>query len=258
MIRRKKQMGKRFGAFLLVAFLAGVSPPATAQGVLPSKPGVARLVGLLEKGNASYGKLRDYRALFVKREKSGVGMGEEEKIFLKFEKPFKIFMKWMNTQKKGLQVLYERGRHRGKLLIHKPGILSHVAPVISLDQSSPWVRQGSASYHIEDAGIGAFLKDFTGAVLDARRKGCLKVKWTKKNVSDVTFLKTNKDSIYFAYRVRVGFDEITGLPIHMRLFDWNNRLMGIYEYRELKLNAGSDKEFEKEIDRHLLKIYSSP
>ncbi|MBI2095233.1 MAG: DUF1571 domain-containing protein [Candidatus Omnitrophica bacterium] len=249
-------MRKTIGMICVVLTLAGGASRA-GQDAVSADPEAARLAGFLEKGNASYGRLKDYRAVFVKRETSDGVVGEEEKIFLRFEKPFKIFMKWLNTEKKGLQVMYERGRHKGKLLIHKPGILFRLAPVIALDPSSPWVRQGSASYDIEDAGIGTFLEDFTKAVAHSERSGNLRVKWLEENISDVTFLKSQKDAIYFAQRVRVGFDERTALPVSMSLFDWEDRLIGTYEYHELSLNTGPDPAFKKEIDRHLLKIYAA-
>ena len=220
-------------------------------------PEAKRLFDVLGEGLSSYEKLRDYRAKFIKKERSGSELAEEEEIFLKFEKPFKIFMKWLNTGKRGVEVFYERGRNNGKLVIHQPGLLLGLAPVIFLDQNSPWVREGSASYNIEDAGIGTFLADFTKAVISAGNEKKLKVEWPKERVSDVTFLESKKDTIYFAYRVRVLFDEKTSLPIRMELFDWHDTPMGIYEYRDLALNVGEDTEFKKEINRHLLKVYRS-
>src|SRR5262245_36033987 len=83
----------------------------------------AQLDGILTQSEQAYAQVNDYRAIFEKQEKSDTGLGERETIFLKFEKPFKIFMHWLDTHKKGLQVLYERGKRDGKLAIHQPGLL---------------------------------------------------------------------------------------------------------------------------------------
>lgn len=263
-----------FSAGYLAACLAlgaanGLAEPDAGAGVsefkqMAANPEEARLAALLEKGMSAYEGLRDYRAVFHKQENSNGRPGPVEKIYLKFEKPFKIFLGWMNTQKKGLQVFYERGRHDGKLAVHTPGILSAVRPVIFLDQDSPWVRAGSASYDIEDAGIGTFLYDFVGAVLHAARERKLRVIFSEKKSAgdldgdrvDVIFRNSRKSSIYFAYRVRVIFDGKTGLPVQMELFDWENRPTGIYAYRDLKLNVGLDGEFKRLINKHLLKVYN--
>ncbi len=224
-----------------------------------------QLAEILEKSLDTYESMNGYRAIFYKTERSDAGLGEKEKIFLKFEKPWKIFMGWLNTEKKGLQVVYERGKNNGKLAIHKPGLLWGLAPVIFLDQNSPWIRQGSASYDIEDAGIGTFLYDFTKAVIRAAREKKLKIIFDRTPASatsegksvDVTFLESNENSGYFAYRVKVKFHKESHLPVAMELIDWQNRTIGIYEYEELSINVGEDFEFMRQINRQLLKIYES-
>ncbi|MGH7197775.1 MAG: DUF1571 domain-containing protein [Candidatus Omnitrophota bacterium] len=233
----------------LLADLAGMKSVASAEA------GEAKLAALLEEGLRSYEGLRDYRAIFEKTELSKGTLGPTEKIYLKFEKPWKIYMGWLNTPKKGLQIVYERGKHDGKLAIHKPGLFLGFAPVIFLEQSSPWVREGSEAYNIEDAGIGTFLFDFTKAVIRGARENRLKVEFREKK-ADITFIDSKKDKDYFAYRVTVLFDEENHLPVWMELFDWENRTTGIYAYEDLKINVGIDEDFKRQINRHLFKIYS--
>ncbi len=224
-------------------------------------PNQERLLKILEEGNQFYGTVENYRARFEKQEASSGQLQEKETIFLKFEKPFKIFMKWMNTSKKGLQVVYERGKHGGKLAIHKPGLGLGLIPVVFLDQNSPWVREGSQAYDIEDAGIGTFLEDFTQAVHRAREAGQLKVEFLDSETvliekADVIFDGTDEKSGYFAYRVVVDFDLATALPIRMSLYDWQNQPTGIYAYEDLKINLRSeDGEFKNEIQRQLYRVY---
>lgn len=231
--------------------------------VSPCAADEARFLALLQKSVASYEKVKDYTAIFHKTETDEGKTGPEEIIFLKFEKPFKIFMGWLNTKKKGLQVLYERGRHDGKLVIHKPGLLLGLAPVIFLDQNSPWVKEGSATYDIEDAGIGTFLKDFDRAVTAAKKQEKLTVTALQKTDAGeefgVTFEDSAKDPVYFAYRIKVLFDAHNHLPVRMELFDWENQPTGIYFYDNLLLNVGSDDpEFKKQINRRLAKAYAVP
>ncbi|MBI3316303.1 MAG: DUF1571 domain-containing protein, partial [Candidatus Omnitrophica bacterium] len=271
-----------FLVFLWAFSLGGFSGPAHAvgtrelasglvllKGESPQGPEPARLAGLLDKALDSYESMRDYRAVFYKREKSGSGLGETEKIFLKFEKPFKVFMKWLNTDKKGLQVVYGRGENRGRLAVHKPGLGVGLLPVIYLDPGSPWIRKGSASYNIEDVGIGTFLFDFTKAVLRGFREeklhivshGTVREGTFLGEKVEVTFVNTEKSAFYFAYRIITLFDSETGLPVKFELFDWKNELIGVYVYENLKLNTGlDDPAFKKEISQHLHRVFrkSSP
>ncbi len=259
------------GAAVFYGPLYGFTELETMTGLMEMRsaphlsPESKRLAEVLDQAVGFYQSVRDYRVVFYKRERSKKGELESvEQIFLKFEKPWKIYMRWLNTDKKGLEVFYEKGKNNGKLAIHKPGLLFGLAPVIFLDQNSPWVKQGSASYNIEDAGIGAFLFDFTSAVVQASRDKKIKVNFHgKRKFKDifvekweVIFPESQNKPGFFAYRVIVFFDETHHLPVQMELLDWQNETTGIYEYKDLKINVGEDPEFKKEINRHLYKVYN--
>ncbi len=216
------------------------------------------LIERLEKSQAQYETVQNYSAIFEKEEVSEGKVGELERIYLKFEKPFKIYMGWLNTDKKDLQVFYERGRFNGKLAIHQPGLLFGLAQVVYLDQSSPWVRQGSASFNIEDAGIGTFLTDFTKAVNHGASEGKLRVTKLGSDEYETIFADTQKDSDYFAYRIVTQFDKESALPTGMELYDWQNQLIGRYAYKDLKINNGIDAAFKQQAHRRLFKIYTTP
>ena len=222
-------------------------------------PQISRLHEILAQSAAAYESVRDYRAVFYKQEESAGKMGPREKIFLKFEKPFKIFMHWMDTRKKGLQVLYERGKRDGKLAVHQPGLLFGLAQVVYLDQNSPWVREGSESYDIEDAGIGTFLRDFAKMVRAGTEQNKIRAQVSLKPEGqevDVSFPGSTPDGDYFASRTQVLFDARTRLPVRMSLYGWDGKLTGVYEYQELNLNIGADdSEFKRIAERHLYKLY---
>jgi outer membrane lipoprotein-sorting protein len=251
---------KRFISIWLIVIFFG-----TAAFAAQDEGNNADLTQRIEKSEQAYAGLKDYSAIFYKSETSDGKPGEPEEIFIKFEKPFKIFMGWLSSAKKGLQVVYERGKHRGKLAIHRPGLALGLVPVIFLDQNSPWVRAGSGTYDIEDAGIGRFLEGFADAVRQGEKEGKLAVKSLGKHDEngikgeklEVTFPGSTKSDIYFAYRIIVIFEEGTGLPVGMTLYDWENQLIGTYEYRHLQLNTGHDEEFKKQIHRQLYKVYKS-
>jgi hypothetical protein len=212
----------------------------------------------LYKGLETWAALKGYTALFTKEELDKEGnMDEKEEIYLKFEKPFKIFMKWMNTRKKGLQVLYERGRHGNKLGIHKPGLLLGLAQVVFLDQNSPWVREGSAAYNIEDAGIGTFLTDFAKGVVTSAKDNKIEIKNIAENEWSVTFKDSQKGQTYFAQRIEVKMDAANGFPVVQRLYNWDGKRTGIYEYKNIKIDAADEAEFKKQAHGKLYKIYQS-
>ncbi len=241
----------------------GAALQALAQSG-PTDPQIEQLVRLCEKSLHTYDGINDYESTFLKRETDKGKLGPEERIFLKFEKPFKIFMGWTNTRKKGLQVAYERGAHGGKLAVHQPGLFFGLAAVVFLDRNSPWVREGSASYDIEDAGLGKFTADFAAMVGKAAREKKLAVTFLKERpagkgpMADVRFPGSTPDDIYFAARVVVGFDPETALPVFQQLYDWKGQLIGTYAYRDLRLNVvGRETPFTKIADGQLRKVYEN-
>lgn len=258
-------MGQGFGASTLSETQIAAELLKLERGVMENLP-AARLAVLLRRANGAYSSLENYEALFYKTEKTvRKNAGQTEKIYLKYEKPWKIFMKWLNTEKKGLEVLYEKGKNEDKIAVHLPGLVMSLVPVIFLDQNSPWVRQGSESHGIRDAGIGIFLADLSDAVARASLEKRLRVtlissptqksKWTE--TVDITFLNTAKDAGYFTYRLRVRFDRKTDLPVWMELFGWENASEGIYVYHHLKTNLKEDATLKKHIHGALYKVYRS-
>ena len=251
---------KKFPLFLLIVFFSLAPIRILLAEEVDSRQ---KLISIIEKSNRFYASVKNYTAIFLKQEMAKGKLGDTERIFLKFEKPFKIFMGWLNTEKKGLQVVYQRGRHDGKLAIHKPGLGLGLLPVVFLDQKSPWVREGSEAYDIEDAGIGTFLEDFTEAVKRGDAAGQLKVEFVPsesagEEMADVTFEGSKEDSGYFAYKVRVSFDPATSLPVKMKLYDWKDRMTGDYAYENLKIDlAPEDSEFKKQINRSLYRVYQA-
>ena len=132
-----------------------------------------------------------------------------------------------------------------------------------MDQNSPYVREGSASYNIEDAGIGTFLADLSEDVSKAGKEGKLKADFPESKNSgsgqtaEITFTNSDENSGFMAYRVLVFFDDKTKLPTRMQLFNWKNETMGIYSYEVLQLNSGSEEAtFKSQIQRQLYKLYN--
>ncbi len=247
------------GCIFSAACFFGLPGPAAATDGL-GQTQAQELTAALDLALSAYGNVHDYEARFEKRENDDGALGAPEKIFFKFEKPFKIFMKWLDSKKKGLQIVYERGKNGNKLAIHQPGLALGLVPVVFLEQSSPWVREGSTSFDIEDAGIGTFLEDFAKMVARAAREGKLNVSGRRsesgRTFFDVEFPGSIEDDDYFASRVVAGFDETNHLPVYMELYDWEGNPVGIYEYKDVRLNVGTDLSFKKNMHGQLFKVYS--
>ena len=71
-------------------------------------------------------RINDYRAIFHKQERVEGELLPEETILLKFQKPLKIYMKWIEEPLKGSEALFVQGKYDNKLIAHRGGILGVV------------------------------------------------------------------------------------------------------------------------------------
>ena len=80
--------------FIMTFFLSAWGTNAGAEGFGDTLG--QELNTALTLAQDAYGKVQDYEARFEKREEDGGVLGLPEKIFFKYEKPFKIFMNWLD------------------------------------------------------------------------------------------------------------------------------------------------------------------
>ena len=66
-------------------------------------------------------EVKDYTAIFRKQEVVNGKLLPPENIALKFQKPFSVYMRWLEGPHKGREVLYVRGKNKGKLIGHEGG-----------------------------------------------------------------------------------------------------------------------------------------
>lgn len=99
-----------------------------------------------------YEKINDYTATFYKTEFIDGKLLPEEKIFMKFRKPFDFYMKWLDKNLKGQESLYKGGKDGGKLLAHKGGWMGVVS--MNIDPRGSLAMKNN-HHPIFDAGLGS-------------------------------------------------------------------------------------------------------
>lgn len=194
-------------------------------------------------------RTESYTAIFHKQERIKGWLKTKETVFLKFKKPFKVYMKWIDGPGKGREVLYIEGWNRNRILVREPAGLGFVT--LNLNPLGPLAMQGSR-HPITEAGLGFLIK----LLGDNFRKGWLlgelecktglqEMVYGRKTLTvEVRFpKKPNFD--YYCYRSILNIDLETKIPIRVQVFDWEDRLIGDYGYEHLILNAHlTDKDFE--------------
>ena len=223
----------------LIYFLFAVTCPLSPSALADQ----SHLLALLERMETSYENVRDYTALFHKRERVNGEWMPEEVSFLKFQKPFKVYMRWLSGPPEGREALYVEGANQNKVIIHEARGFSRFFAVL-LDPGG-WRILRESRYPFNEIGIGRLIERVGG---DARRawargelrlvdRGKAKIKGREVREIEGIFPQERKAG-YSSYRAILTIDEENGLPIHASLYDWDNVLTGEYGYRELRLNPG--------------------
>lgn len=198
---------------------------------------------------AAYLEINDYTALFHKQEQINGKLREEETIFVKFKKPFKIYMKWIKNPYKGREALYVVGWNENRMMIYESTVMGGVT--VNLDPKGFIAMRGNR-HPITDSGIGNLVKligdNFTKSIktgeLEFKERGEETVYDRRTKKVELIFPR-DKARGYYCYRAITNTDVEKNLPLKVQIYDWNNNLIENYGYENLKLNVGlTDTDFD--------------
>jgi hypothetical protein len=193
-------------------------------------------------------KIDSYSSIFHKQERVKGCLKAEEVVFLKFGKPFKVYMKWVKDPGKGREVLYVEGWNRNQIRIRegwmKTGFSLNFNPRGA-------IAMGGSRHPITDSGLDNFLKLLRknlhqGIQSDEIIYGELgeELVYGSRSRKIEYFFPKERTKGYYCYREIINLDIESKMPIKARIYDWDGLLIENYGYESLKLNAGlTDADF---------------
>ncbi|MCA9396731.1 MAG: DUF1571 domain-containing protein [Candidatus Omnitrophica bacterium] len=207
----------------------------------------------------AYQGISNYQVIFERKETSGNTKSRDEEIFMRFEKPLNLFMKWNTGHSRGQQILFAEGYFDDKLLVRPPGFLFEFIPIVHLDQDDPRLAEGGEKKSIKHAGIGYFLEKFAEDYSEAAASQL--VLFSQGDRVDVEG-ETGQKVIYDFNvpgreypHVEIVFSDEHRMPIEIVMTSADNR-EEVYRYRNLRADVDrSNPEFKKTISPKLVKDY---
>jgi Protein of unknown function (DUF1571) len=224
-------------------FALGMLVPSGLGAAGAADPAVGELLRLLDVADKRYAQVHDYIAVMISRERVKDVLQDQERILLKFQRAFKVYMRWMEGPSQGREGLYVSGAYDEKFLIYEPRGLQRLftAALVPTD-----ARVMEKSRHpVTDVGIGRLLEIVGDNTRRASRNGVLRV--VDRGVGEVAgrrvrqiegILPRDPQAGYYAYRVQLSFDDEHRIPIRVVVFDWSDQLVEDYTYSDLRLNPG--------------------
>ncbi len=196
-----------------------------------------------------YKGIDDYSCVFTKQESMDGKMKEPETILFKFQKPFRVYMKWVKEPNKGRELLFVPGKYDNKLKVHIGGLLNLVLPCITIAPDSPMVLSHTR-HPITNAGMGNLINSLIDQFELAKKQGDLHVimHGTEK-IEGVECLKIErvlpKDRGYYCKRLILYLRQDDHIPAKVMIYDWNDQLIENYSFAQIQWNVGlTDADFD--------------
>jgi len=112
-----------------------------------------RVCDLLKSGRDRFIQIPAYSATFIKRERIGSDLTELTTLELKVRhQPFAIYLKWLEGQGVGKEVLYNERENDGNLLVRLGGVKGRLIPAFKLDAGGV-LAMAESRYPITKGGI---------------------------------------------------------------------------------------------------------
>lgn len=196
----------------------------------------------LKHAEATLAKTDSYTAIFHKQERIQEKLTPEETIFIKFKKPFKVYMKWVKEPYKGRESLYIEGHNDNLIRVREYGIAGIIT--VNIDPKGTLGMKGSR-HPVTESGIENLVKlirrnleEGAGARdIVLREQGEERVYGRTTRKMEL-ILPKNKAKSYYCHRALINLDVETRLPIRVQIYDWDDTLLESYGYEAVKLDAG--------------------
>jgi hypothetical protein len=217
-----------------------------ASGGAAEKPDAGKWI---DEAVAGYEKVAGYTAVVHKQQRVEGKLLPEETIFLKFKKPFSLYMKWIKAPYKGSELLYVAGWNENRIRAHRGGVLRFITR--DLDPMDPGLMAGNLR-PVTDMGIGHLVKAVAVNVRKAANAGELgfsergeeTVYGRKTQVLEVVFPKDRAVG-YDGHRLVINQDVENKILVRIRIYDQDGQLVENYGYEDLDLEASlSDTDFD--------------
>jgi len=191
-----------------------------------------------------------YTAVFHKQELIQANLTDEETIFLKFKKPFKVYMKWIKEPYKGRESLYVEGCNKNRIKVRECGLAGMMT--VDLDPGGSLIMRGSR-HPVTDSGLDNLVKLIRENLRKGTRAGEAdfrvhgeEIVYGQRTQKVEIIFPRNKAKGYYCYRAVLYLDTMKKLPIKVQIYDWDNALVESYGYEAIRLDAGlSEADFDQ-------------
>lgn len=203
-----------------------------------------------------FSNIDDYSTNFIRKERVKNKLQKQERFFIKFRKPFDLYMKWLDKPNKGWELIYARGKYNNKVIVHVTGLANIFLPTLELDPTGS-IAMMNNRHSIVEFGLGYVIENYYRDVKNSAEKNELTVNYIREeNLDGVAcwVVETQvpiKSRNYYCDKAIVYFDKKLIIPIKTIFYKWDaikNKYLLIekYTYKSLSFNNNfTDEDFDR-------------
>src|SRR5262249_20213563 len=179
---------------------------------------------LMQRMASAYDGIRDYTAVFLKRERINGTLLPLETIELRFQAPFKVYMAWREPHA-GRVIVYVEGENDNKILVNPGGLLRFLR--LKLAPTSPLATKNT-HHTVREVGLQKTIALLVREYERGRREGQVTISFqgydevAGRSTYHLTLVcHAAKTAGYYAQRGEIWVDAEHFLPIRLSLYGWD-------------------------------------
>lgn len=204
-----------------------------------------RVLGVLKEAERRLGTLRDYTLKIERQERVKGKLSPPETMFVKWRRPFSVYIKTISGKHKDREIIYVRGKNNDKMIVSPGGLLGGLTVKISPDSV---LAKKDSRHTITEAGLPAVIARMISTIQDEKKeKGCpIEVSYAgeeSRSPEKVICLRIKNSG--YAPRTDIELWAESLLPYSIISYDTDGSLLESYTYRDIKTNVGlTDADFD--------------
>jgi len=201
-----------------------------------------------------YSRIDDYSADFIRQERVDDVMNETEYFFIKFRKPFDLYLRWTKGKRKGWELLYSRGNYNNQVVVHVTGVANWFLPTLELDPAGG-IAMMNNPHSILEFGIGYVIESYNRNIKMSIERDEVELRYLGDKEVDgrlcwgIEAVLPKDSEHYYCYKSVLYFDKEYMLPTKSVFYEWKNgkeQLIELYLYKNLSFNnCFTDYDFDR-------------
>jgi hypothetical protein len=165
---------------------------------------------------------------------------------VKYKKPAQYYFRWDTGLKKGREVIFASGKYDDKIIAHPGGVFKFMT--LRLDPQG-YLALKENPHSLQNSGLEKIIRLIQLDVQRAQKNNPHTVQLIDEAYMDgrkvwVVQGQFPQNEGYYARKVILFIDKTLCLPIRVSIYNWSDKLVEEYIFRDLRINVGiADTDF---------------